>query len=615
MIAEMEVPRLKACVRSWRDGPIALAVLDYSARGEAASGLPEQNGSVIAADVRLDEPEAAQIAVQAAICASDDVLLLSLLEKHGPAGLDSVLGDFAFARWDRRGQRLICGRDVFGIRPFAYAYRPRELFAFASLPKALHGSGIVPRKIDDDAVLRSIARIWRAEDDLIAGIKRLPAAHVLEISSKGLSLRRYWQPNRAILGAGQYSPESGARELRCVIEQAIRCRLPRTGEVGAHLSGGLDSSAITVLAARQLRAQGRKLHTYSFLDRQRENISFTDETEFVKAVRDQESYIEWTPIRPPALPMALRGPMDPDKMFPCGADEPEHAVCTFAEQHGIALVLSGWGGDEAATFSGNGVFAELLLRGRWRALARAIGDLSRERGMTVLTILRGEALSYVFSAVLPQRILGLIRRVMGRSADFRTRLFQSLAPSARRRIESMRQPAIGVGPNARVNSLQLVTNPHIADRAEIWAEIGAGHGIAFAFPLLDRRVVELALSLPSELFVRDGFRRKPFRDAMAGALPDSVRLRHQKYQPFPGDVLDLAESKHDLLACIDAYSNNKIICRFIDLAELRHKVEAFPPPELLCKEMSGKDNPTPDPDMLVAARILRAAEYLAQHGD
>src|ERR1700685_4287737 len=84
MIAEMEVPRLKACVRSWRDGPIALAVLDYSARGEAASGLPEQNGSMIAADVRLDEPEAAQIAVQAAICAPDDVLLLSLLEKHGP---------------------------------------------------------------------------------------------------------------------------------------------------------------------------------------------------------------------------------------------------------------------------------------------------------------------------------------------------------------------------------------------------------------------------------------------------------------------------------------------------------------------------------------------------
>jgi asparagine synthase (glutamine-hydrolysing) len=52
--------------------------------------------------------------------------------------------------------------------------------------------------------------------------------------------------------------------------------------------------------------------------------------------------------------------------------------------------------------------------------------------------------------------------------------------------------------------------------------MGSLDGLAFAFPLLDRRVVEFALSLPSELFVRGGFRRRPFRDAMAGVLPESV---------------------------------------------------------------------------------------------
>ena len=76
-----------------------------------------------------------------------------------------------------------------------------------------------------------------------------------------------------------------------------------------------------------------------------------------------------------------------------------------------------------------------------------------------------------------------------------------------------------MAPDGRENRWRLMTSPHIAERAEIWAQTGARHGLAFAFPLLDRRVVEFALSLPSEFFLRGGFRRRPFRDAMVDVLP------------------------------------------------------------------------------------------------
>jgi asparagine synthase (glutamine-hydrolysing) len=171
-----------------------------------------------------------------------------------------------------------------------------------------------------------------------------------------------------------------------------------------------------------------------------------------------------------------------------------------------------------------------------------------------------------------------------------------------------------MAPDGRENRWRLMTSPHIAERAEVWAQTGARHGLAFAFPLLDRRVVEFALSLPSEMFLRGGFRRRPFRDAMADVLPERVRLRHQKYQPFPGLMLDVAEAKNELLARIDDYAQNESVHRTIGLALLRQQVEAFPPPESLREEMRGGNSPR-GAAMLAAVRTLATAEYLAQHSD
>ena len=66
--------------------------------------------------------------------------------------------------------------------------------------------------------------------------------------------------------------EEAACELRRLVDEAVKRRLPRNGETGAHLSGGLDSSAIAILAARRLREEGRTLHAYSFLDQQRNDM-------------------------------------------------------------------------------------------------------------------------------------------------------------------------------------------------------------------------------------------------------------------------------------------------------------------------------------------------------
>jgi asparagine synthase (glutamine-hydrolysing) len=610
MAAQMDVKRLRPSLGLWRNGPVGFAVLDFSARGMAASALPELGTSTIAADVRLDEPLALARKLDREGAIAEDALLLAALERFGPDGLDQVLGDFALASWNKATQRLVCARDVFGIRPLAYVHQPGRLFAFASLPKALHGSGIVPKKIDEDALARCLIYAHRADDCLVAGIKRLPPAHFLEISRAGMSLTRYWQLDRAALGTKRCSPDEAARELRRLVDEAVKCRLPRNKEIGAHLSGGLDSSAIAVLAARRLREEGRSLHAYSFLDRQRNDITLEDETEFVKAVLEQERDIDWMPIRPP---VASPAQVDADKMTSLHADEPENAVCRHAEEQGVGLVLSGWGGDEGATFNGRGAFAELFLRGRWRMLAREVLALKRQRGWSVPRIINWEIIAYL----RPEGMIGFVKRIIGRPADLETLLRRSLSKSARRRLAASGAESncsMRMAPDGRENRWRLMTDQHVAERADIWAQIGARYGLALTFPLLDRRVVEFSLSLPSELFLRGGFRRRAFRDAMVDVLPERVRLRHQKYQPFPSRLLDLAESKNEFLARIDAFEQNESVRRMIDIDFLRRQLKAFPPPEKILEEMRC-DYITADTMMNATLGTVMAAEYLDQHGD
>ncbi|MGI8568453.1 MAG: hypothetical protein ACR2KT_04990 [Methylocella sp.] len=111
----------------------------------------------------------------------------------------------------------------------------------------------------------------------------------------------------------------------------------------------------------------------------------------------------------------------------------------------------------------------------------------------------------------------------------------------------------------------------------------------------------------------DGFRRRPFRDAMADVLPAKVRLRHQKYQPFPGHILDLAESKNELLAQIDAYGQNECV-RSMILRIYTGWSRHFRHQNACARKCSRATNPPAAVSLIMAAHILKAA-YLEQHGE
>ena len=272
-------------------------------------------------------------------------------------------------------------------------------------------------------------------------------------------------------------------------------------------------------APEQIAAERAGLQTFiEFVRDHKEIYRIIDESEFVDAVLQQERDLAWTPIRPPVRLSMLNGRLDADNVIGLGPEQPENAICEDAEARGVSVVLSGWGGDEAASFGGKGALTELLLSGRWRKLAREVSALGRATGVPKIKIWYSSVFSPLWRAALPAPLVALADRIAPKRRPFRDKLAQLLTPAARNHLVHNPAAAYKTAPSACENRWRLSTGSHISERTEVWAQIGASHGLAFAFPLLDRRVVEFALSLPSELFVRDGYDRRPFRDAMVDVM-------------------------------------------------------------------------------------------------
>jgi asparagine synthase (glutamine-hydrolysing) len=604
MIRPMIEPGLTPKVRTWLDGPVALARLDFGTEAKPAGELPRGAGGVVlAADARIDAVDGQE----SGDGRDAESTILRALAQRGDDAIERLAGDFSLAAFDPISRRLICARDHMGARPFHYTHRPGEIFAFASLPRGLHGAGLASRALNERFLAQVVLGLpVEGERSLFRDIARLPPAHLLRVSPAGVVERAYWQLRATTVGTSD--PLEAAGELRRRVETAVRRRLPAHGPVGAHLSGGLDSSALGVLAARLLREQARELFAYSFLSTPPPGLTLQDEASYVAAVLAQEPDIRWTAIRITPGPGWITPRMDVDQPLPLGGFDPEEQVCIDAAAHGVSTILSGWGGDEGATFNGRGVLAEAALHGRFRYLVSEVLALRQVRKWSLGRVLRNEVLHYL----LPLGFQAFARRIALRPAEpdphWRALLSRDLA-------DLLDQPELSFGPSGMRNRLQLLTSSHLSLRNEQYTLIGARHGIAFAFPLLDRQVVEFAASLPSAMFLRGGWKRRVFRDAMAGVLPETVRWRHEKLTPFPEFAIAFASQKDVALQWMSQLRHHARASALFDLDAIERRLRAFPSAEEMTREAARAEAgvSAQAAPMTPFLRVLRAAAYVEQH--
>ncbi|HLL81542.1 MAG TPA: asparagine synthase-related protein [Longimicrobium sp.] len=525
---------------AWRQGPCGLGQrLLYNTPESLHERMPltSRDGKVVlVAAARLDDREGlfGALGVPHAERAAmpDGELILRAYERWGEETPSRLLGDWAFAAWDRERRRLLLARDQYGHTALYYHANPR-FFAFASGHEALFRLPRVPRRLNELHVAElffgwpgdGTATLW--ED-----VRRLPPGHSLTASERGVAVREYWRAHDAPevrLG----SDEAYVERFLELYGQAVRCRVRSHRPVGSTLSAGLDSSSVTALAARELRAQGRPL------------VAFTSAPREAAPDRGGATPLvdEW-PLAAAAagyIGVAEHLKVSGERVSPLGAlertlaihSEPApaalghywvHDMLSAARQRGLGTLLLGQRGNGTVSWNG-GSFAlpHLAVTGAWGTVRRELAGESRATGVPVARVAWRRLLWPVIDAARAQ--------LRWRFRDPRTvwARHTPLEPGFMERsgvVRHMRRTEHRAGwYSARTpRAEQLATlMPGLSAAGAFLHELGAGYGMELRDPTADLRLLEFCLGIPRDQFIRNGQSRWLIRRGMEGLLPREVQ--------------------------------------------------------------------------------------------
>jgi asparagine synthase (glutamine-hydrolysing) len=238
----------------------------------------------------------------------DDLIVLAAYSKWGPGFPEHLVGEFCLGIWDAQLEQLIVCVDHFASRPVCY-WQQGSRFLFSHDPRQILRVRGVERELNTGrfvSMLASNAATIEPGDEnqtLHKGIVALPPATILTVDRRSLRLRNYWRP--AI--HHELVPRDDVQafeELRSLLNDSVSNRLQGSKSVATTLSGGLDSSALTALAARHLGAANREILAFSAVLPDGHAEGLQDERRYIDEFRS------WPNVRIEYVTAPGKGPFD-----------------------------------------------------------------------------------------------------------------------------------------------------------------------------------------------------------------------------------------------------------------------------------------------------------------
>jgi asparagine synthase (glutamine-hydrolysing) len=495
------------------------------AEGPARPFVTSDGAVVVACDGAIyNAPELrAELARDGARLATPGPLetLAELYRRRGPDFLHALRGMFALAVWDARERRLLLARDRLGTKPFVWAETPEGL-AFASECKAILSSGRVDAALDP-AAIDWLFRIEYVVSPRTAfdGVRSLLPGHRLLYSAGAVRIERWWD---VPFPAGGRRPRRDAGEwvegLQERMVDAVRVQSRAARPVSVWLSGGLDSSAIAALVARD-RGAPLDVHILGH-----EDPTLDERADTLVDLGD-------LPLRP------HRGTMrDADfAEYPRAMWHAESPTSSGVET--AWWILSRSAAASPLVLSGQGVGVVLAEKWiyRFEEWTRRLARLPRGvRRLALVGPLSPRRRPWGAGAILAPRepVLERFAAMTGpRDAARRGRIFSG---SLRERIAAARRNGAGADPLPqlppgdpfdRLHWVDIKTN--LVDFVQQKMErVAMGCGIEVRVPFLDHQFVEYAALVPPALLRRGPLEKWILREALKGILPEPLRLRPKR---------------------------------------------------------------------------------------
>jgi asparagine synthase (glutamine-hydrolysing) len=202
---------------------------------------------------------------------SDTEVVLRGYVRWGEGVADRLNGMYAFAIWDGRARQLVMIRDRMGIKPL-YVYPTVDGVLFGSEPKAILANPLAQRAVDADGLREMFAFVKTPGHAVWAGMREVEPGTIVTVDAAGVRERRYWRletrPHRD-------DRDDTVAEVRALLDDIVRRQLVADVPRCVLLSGGLDSSTITALSARQLAEEGERVRTFA--------VDFVGQTDHFRA--------------------------------------------------------------------------------------------------------------------------------------------------------------------------------------------------------------------------------------------------------------------------------------------------------------------------------------------
>ena len=447
---------------------------------------------------------------------TDTEVIVHLYEEYGEECVHQLRGMFGFAIWDRSKQQLFIARDHFGIKPVYYFY-DQDMFVFGSEIKSLLTVPGMPRDLNMNGLYNYLTFQYVPDPEkMYSGIYKLPPGHSITIPFQGSpKLRKYWDPMFAPVDRPLTQV---IEEIRDVMYDSVKNHLHSEVERGCFLSSGIDS---TITSTLMRSMEPIKTFSVGFEGANNETIIARDTaaqigTEHYDRMITQDMYFD-------AVPRAI-----------WHLDEPvadPSAIARLAKEH-VTVVLSGEGADEL--FGGYRIYREphslrylsWMPDGMQHVVNKMVRKLPNFYGRNYL--LRG-------TTPLEQRFLGNANIF---SDDVKPQLLRATAeelasftkPFDKAKIYYDRTQHLDPVSRMQYIDMNLWMPGDILMKAD---KLTMAHSLELRVPFLDRKVFDVARTIPMKYRIAEGTTKFALRKAMQGIIPDSVLHRPKLGFPVP----------------------------------------------------------------------------------
>jgi len=480
---------------------------------------------------------------------SDTEVIAHLYEEYGDNFVSHMRGEFAIALLDQRQDVLYLVRERFGIKPLFYS-RLKDSLVFGSEIKAILRHPKAQARLDHINLFHLLHGLLLPEATCFENIMSVEPGCMLRISRSSITGSRYWD----LPLTGEVAPaseEEAIEEFRRLFYEAVRLRLHGDVEVGAYVSGGLDSMSVASAAA-EISGRPVKAFTVAF-----ENKQLNEGPAAAEFARD--SGFEHHVVRIGAgdlAPYFERSLWHSEMLVGNSHGAAKMILSELARRH-VKVVLTGEGADEA--LAGYNVFQHIAQLDEVRTHPN-----DRERRAALDALLRKErsGIALLNNGIMPIRTLPQYDRVIelfgaypyaiARALRFKKAIPLMMSRDFRREVAGIDPIAkmaerIGRGRMAGLSAvaahqyylfktdLPTYVLNYLGDRVEM------AHSIEGRVPFLDHKLIEFAFTLPLSLKLRDGAGKYILRQAIAESVPSALVVKKRPFVAAATETLGLSK--------------------------------------------------------------------------